>query len=150
MGYSASTWAKVKADYESGNYSKAQLHKKYTISEKAISNKLIKEGWVKGKNKPLIEQGIAERNIAMFAKHGMTQDKVVEKLVEGVLYGQKAMEELAKYIEINKPTGDEEDSKKSGNFSWMYFFPDNSWNYAIEIKSCYKCGSKNIKIITCN
>ena len=84
MGYSVTTWGKVRADYESGNFSADKLHQKYAISREAIIKNMVKNKWVKGKNKPAIIQGIAERNIAMFEKLGMTQEKVAELIKKGM------------------------------------------------------------------
>ena len=43
MAYDAKTWAKVKADYETGNFSAPELSEKYTISEPAIKKHIVEE-----------------------------------------------------------------------------------------------------------
>ncbi len=84
MAYSAKTWALVKVDYESGDYSVDKLHQKHTISREAIITRMVREKWEKGKNAAIIEKTIAEKNIALFAKLGMTQEVLAKKLIEGV------------------------------------------------------------------
>ena len=84
MAYSAKIWAKVKADYESGNYSTIELREKFGITDRQIENKIASEKWEKGKNIPKIQQSIAEKNIALFAKLGMTDEDTVKRLVKGV------------------------------------------------------------------
>ncbi|MCP3683545.1 MAG: hypothetical protein GY861_12730 [bacterium] len=110
MAYSATTWAKVKADYESGNYSAPQLYEKYTISEIAIKKKIVDEKWEKGKNKEIIIQSIAEKNIELFAKLGMTQEKKAQMLINGTSDDNSI---AIKFIqEINKMCGSHAPVKK--------------------------------------
>lgn len=98
MAYTTTTWAKVKADYESGNFTIEKLWKKYGISESSIEKKIIKEGWIKGENVIAIQQTIAEKNIELFAKRGMTQADLVDKLISGVNSQTKVIEELAERL----------------------------------------------------
>ena len=98
MAYPATTWAKVKADYETGDYSVDKLHQKHTISREAIITKMVRKKWEKGKNAPIIQQTIAEKNIAMFAKLGMTQEKLAIKLIEGVTISETTTKELADLV----------------------------------------------------
>ena len=114
MSYSVKKWAEVKADYETGNFSAQKLHQKYSISLKAIINKMVKDKWIKGKSKPAIELGIAERNIAMFAKLGMTQENVAQKLIDGVDSANRSAQYIADQIKANK------DSDENIDTDWLY------------------------------
>jgi len=98
MAYPATTWAKVKADYETGDYSVDKLHQKHTISREAIITKMVRKKWEKGKNAPIIQQTIAEKNIAMFAKLGMTTEDLAQKLINGLNTQEKAAKEIAEKI----------------------------------------------------
>ena len=98
MAYPATTWAKVKADYETGNFTIEKLWKKYGIAAVTIETKIIKEKWIKGSSAPAIQQTIAEKNIAMFAKLGMTQEKLAIKLIEGVTISETTTKELADLV----------------------------------------------------
>jgi len=108
--YSAKKWATVKADYETGNFSAEELWKKYGIHQRTIENRIKGEKWVKGKSKPLIAQGIAERNIAMFAKLGMTQEKVVQKLIDGIDSANRSAQYIADQVKAAKDKDEEVDT----------------------------------------
>ena len=90
MAYKVSTWAKVKTDYESGNYSFEELHRKYTISEKQLKTKAQKDKWIKGKLKPEIEAKIQETMKEKFTRLGLTEDKVLKKVKEVIDDSPKA------------------------------------------------------------
>lgn len=113
MAYDVKTWAKAKADYETGDFSVEKLGKKWGISDTAIENKIADEGWIKGKNKEKIEMGIAERNIAMFAKLGMTQEKVAEKMLEGILLPEATEKKLAELLKNSDEEEKAEDYYKN-------------------------------------
>jgi len=85
MAYPAETWAKVKTDYETGNYSVLQLAKKYSISKKAIDKHLKEEGWVKGELKKTIQKKIEESTLELFVKRGMPRERIVELVVKGMI-----------------------------------------------------------------
>jgi hypothetical protein len=78
MAYSVETWAKAKADYETGNYSVQALSIKYKISAPAIVKRSMNEKWVKGALKPIIEKTIQEKYIAAFAKAGIDETRIAE------------------------------------------------------------------------
>jgi len=118
MAYDVTTWAKAKAYYETGNYSIPEVGEKLGILHTAIENKIAQEGWIKGKNKEKIEAGIAERNIEMFAKLGMTQENVAEKIIEGVFLPDATAKKLAEYIQNNNPEN-EEGEKNDDYFKQM-------------------------------
>lgn len=89
MAYPAKTWAKVKADYETGNYSVEQLWKKYGMSAISIEKRIgidKKNGnpWEKGKLKPIIEKQIEESVMEKLTRLGMPEDKVLMVMVEGL------------------------------------------------------------------
>ena len=98
MAYPVSTWAKVKADYETGNFTIEKLWKKYGIAAVTIETKIIKKKWIKGSSAPAIQQTIAEKNIAMFAKLGMTTEDLAQKLINGLNTQEKAAKEIAEKI----------------------------------------------------
>lgn len=52
MAYPPEFWAKVRADYESGEFGLEKLAKMYQVSRQSIANQKKKNGWVKGKKKP--------------------------------------------------------------------------------------------------
>ena len=60
------------------------MREKYGIAERTIEKRIADYKWIKGQAKPLIEKSIAEKNIELFAKAGMTEDKVIEKIAEGI------------------------------------------------------------------
>ena len=83
MAYPAKVWAKVKADYETGNFSIDKLHEKHTISVDTLKRKISGEKWQKGKLKPIIEKKIEETTAQMFARLGLPKEKLLEKIIEG-------------------------------------------------------------------
>jgi len=112
MAYDVETWAKAKADYESGNFSVEKLGKKWGISDTQIENKIAKEGWVKGKNAPLIQQSIADKNIEAFAKANCTHKDIVDKMVAVILSDDDNRLRLSYIQEYNKMCGTLAPSKK--------------------------------------
>lgn len=90
MTYPESTWAKLRTDYETGDYSMPKLGEKYSISEQAIWKKRERDSkrgveWVKGKNAAIIQQTIADRNIAAFINAGCTHQTVVGRMADKLL-----------------------------------------------------------------
>jgi len=102
MSYSSAKWAEVKSDYEAGLLTIEKLSNKYSISRPAIVKKIMADEWEKGKHKSLIEQTIAEKNIEMFAKLGMTQERVAQTLIDGINLSQTTTKEL---VETLKESG---------------------------------------------
>lgn len=84
MAYPAETWAKIKADYETGNYSTEKLSEIYQISDPAIRLKAREDNWEKGRLKPKIEEQIERNMIKLFAKKGCAPEKIVEKIIDGM------------------------------------------------------------------
>ena len=84
MAYPAKTWAKVKADYETGNFSVADLWKKYGIAEITIEKRIGNEKWKKGKLKKKIEEKIEESTLEMFARLGMPKEKFLQVIIDGL------------------------------------------------------------------
>lgn len=84
MAYPAETWAKVKADYETGNYSVPDLSEKYTISEPAIKLKISDEKWVKGALKEKIEEKHQNKIINELSKIGWDEKRLIENFA-GIL-----------------------------------------------------------------
>ena len=84
MAYSTKIWAKVKADYLTGNFSYDDLSEKYRISEPCIRKHSKSGGWVKGELKEKIEEKIEESTIEAFARLGLTKDKILQKINDGL------------------------------------------------------------------
>ena len=84
MAYPAKTWAKVKAEHETGQFSVEELSKKYKISQPAIVKRLMKEGWKKGRTKKKIEEKIEESTLEMFARLGMPKEKFLQVIIDGL------------------------------------------------------------------
>lgn len=85
MAYPEKTWAKVKADYLTGNFSVEELQKKYGISTATIDKRMKKDGnWIKGKLKEKIQEKVEERTIDIFTRLGMPPEKIVQKVIEGM------------------------------------------------------------------
>jgi len=82
MAYPAATWARIKAEYETGNFSIPQLAEKWVISDTTIDKRIAKENWNKGELKPRIELRQQELMINALAKKGVTQSKVAGVLHE--------------------------------------------------------------------
>lgn len=102
MAYPESTWAKLKADYETGEFSAPKLEEKYNITQQAIWKKKERDAikgikWVKGKNATIIQQTIAEKNIAAFAKAGCTHQKVVDRVAEKILNEDNMLQYVQEY-----------------------------------------------------
>jgi len=91
MGYSAEVWARVKADYETGNFSVDALQKRYGISTATIDKHMAKEKWVKGSLKPVIEGKIKETTAQMFARIGLPREKVLKTILEGIEKATKTL-----------------------------------------------------------
>ena len=135
MAYSTDKWAKVKADYLTGNFSYDDLSEKYRISEPCIRKRSKSDGWVKGELKEKIQKKIEESTLEAFARIGLTKDKVLKTILAGfeadkvVITGGKddAFAEVVpdhmaidKYItQYNKMTGQYAPEKKeiSGGLS---------------------------------
>ena len=118
MAYPKSTWVKMKMDYASGDYSVRQLSEKYNISTESIEKHKFAEKWKKGslaqKIGKKIEAKIETDMIALFAKHGMTPEALVKKLVDGMYNSEKREDgesvpdsrtQLEYTKEVNKITG---------------------------------------------
>ena len=60
MGYTPEFWAKVRADWESGEYGLEKLSEIYQVSRQAISVHKKREGWVKGVPAPTQSQEYLE------------------------------------------------------------------------------------------
>lgn len=82
MAYPVETWAKVKSDYETGNYSYDKLSEIYQISVPAIRLKADEENWEKGKLKPKIEEKTQNRVINMLSKLGWDEEKRIKSFSE--------------------------------------------------------------------
>ncbi len=89
MAYPAETWAKVRADYETGNFSVRELSENYQIFYKTIDDKIASDGWIKGKYKPAIEAKIKETMIERFTRMGLSEVAACEKVVELIKKGDK-------------------------------------------------------------
>jgi NCAIR mutase (PurE)-related protein len=100
MAYPAKTWALIKADYETGNYSIEDLQKKHKISHDTITTRCYKDKWVKGLLKPQIEKSIQNKMVEAFAKRGFDESRVAE-IVEAMAKAEKT---------IIVPSGKEEQS----------------------------------------
>ena len=98
MAYTTKQWAKVKADYLTGNYSVEKLSKKYEISEPAISNKAKAEGWIKGQLKEKIEKKVEESTIEILARIGCTPEFRLKLLHEGLLADRTYVK--GEYVEV--------------------------------------------------
>tara|TARA_R110000737_G_C14359287_1_gene446651 strand:- start:10 stop:519 length:510 start_codon:yes stop_codon:yes gene_type:complete len=83
MAYPAKVWAKVKADYETGNFSIDKMGEKYGISTATIEKRIKADKWQKGKLKPIIEKKIEETTAEMFARLGLPKEKLLDKIIEG-------------------------------------------------------------------
>jgi len=84
MALPAKTWAKIKTEYETGNYSTVQLAKKWQISDQAVRKHIRDEKWKKGQLKPIIESKIQKTMVEKFAEIGLTPEKVMRVVDEGV------------------------------------------------------------------
>ena len=90
MAYKTTTWAKAKADYESGNFIVAQLQKKYRIHTSTIDKRIATYKWIKGASKKKIQERIQETMKEKFARLGLPEDKVLEKVKEVIDENPKA------------------------------------------------------------
>ena len=84
MALPADTWAQIKAEFETGNFSVEQLAKKYLISPATVKKRLYAEKWVKGRLKPLAEAKAAQTMVEKFAAIGLTPEKVMRVIQEGI------------------------------------------------------------------
>ena len=82
MSYPASTWAKVKAEYETGEYSVDKLQEMYGISTASIDKKIAKQKWIKGRTRHKIELKAEKTAIEKFAALGMPEEKVFQKVCD--------------------------------------------------------------------
>ena len=94
MAYSVKKWAKARSLYETGNYTVDDLWKKCGMSARAFEEKIKKEGWIKGKLKPEIEEKIEKGTVELFVEAGMAKKDIVEKLVSGTKIGDVAIKEM--------------------------------------------------------
>jgi len=108
MAYPAKTWAKVKADYETGNFSANQVAEKWSISVQAVKKRIRAEKWQKGKSIPKIEEKIRDASIESYAKLGMPLKKALKiciRLMESddPVIAEKGLTHFEKQTGINAP-----------------------------------------------
>lgn len=115
--YTAKQWAAARADYETGNFTVAQISKMHGMHTRTIDGRLSKENWIKGKNRPIIEKSISDKNIALFANLGMPQEKVAKKIVEGIYCDEISLEKLAEYIAIHHPKNKDEENGPKNDYT---------------------------------
>ena len=80
MAYKTSTWAKAKANYETGNYSVADLVKMLGISDTAIENRIKREKWIKGKLKDVIELTMQQKVVKALADRKIDENTVADAI----------------------------------------------------------------------
>ena len=85
MAYPAETWARIKADYETGNFSYEKLAQIYQVSDPAIRLKATEENWIKGALKPKIEAKAQNRIVNLMSKLGMDEEKRISLFTETLL-----------------------------------------------------------------
>ena len=61
MAFPAETWSKIRAEYETGNFSIPELADKYSVSIPAIKRRTALEGWEKGAFQEEILEDIREQ-----------------------------------------------------------------------------------------
>jgi hypothetical protein len=82
LAYPVELWAKIKADYETGNYSYEKLAEIYHVSDPAIRLKATEDNWIKGRLKEKIEEKTQHRVINMLSKLGWDEKKRIEKFAD--------------------------------------------------------------------
>jgi len=92
--YPAKVRAKVRAAYEAGEGSARALSKAHSVPEPTIRFWMKQDKWKKGKLKKVIEKKIADKNISVAAKLGITPERVLKEL------GLLAFSKLSDYIEV--------------------------------------------------
>ena len=85
MAYPAETWARIKADYETGNFSVKDLSENYSISEPAIKLRISDENWIKGALKEKTEEKHRNRIMNELSKIGWDDRKLIENFSELLL-----------------------------------------------------------------
>lgn len=76
MAYKTTIWAKVQADWKTGNFSRKQLSEKYQIPEPTIRTHT--DIWDKGELKPIIEKTVQQKIVEAFAKRGFDEERVAQ------------------------------------------------------------------------
>ena len=112
--YTPEQIAEIRAIYERGETSIADLAKKYKIPNTTIEKWATKDKWEKGKNKELFEKTIAEQNIERLAKAGATPEKLAQRVADGSFQDRIALRELkTRAIELLSPHIEDPESLKT-------------------------------------
>ena len=82
--HSAKKWARVKLDWDSGQFTARALAKKHGLPLSTISSKICREKWSKGKDIEKLSGSIAVRNLERFARAGMARQDAINLVVEGM------------------------------------------------------------------
>jgi len=97
-------WAKLKADYETGDYSMRKLAELYDINRRTIESKAQTDRWMKGRLSSAIEEAAVNRAISLFSQLDLPQTEVFQKIKDGI-EGKFGDKEIIKYVqEFNKMT----------------------------------------------
>jgi hypothetical protein len=125
MAYNWQTWQAIKSEYLSGKHASiVELHeyliKKYpntTPSVHALKAKQLKEKWVKGEAKALIEQTTQQRNAEVLAKAGVTRELAARAIKEMLGDESGGVKDKA-LVHIYKLLGDYVAEKQEVKLEW--------------------------------
>jgi hypothetical protein len=125
MAYNWQTWQAIKSEYLSGKHASivalhAHLIKKYpntTPSIDAMKAKQLKEKWVKGEAKALIEQTTQQRNAEVLAKAGVTRELAARAIKEMLGDESGGVKDKA-LVHIYKLLGDYVADKQEVKLEW--------------------------------
>jgi hypothetical protein len=84
MAYKAIVINACRSDYESGNYTLAQIGEKRGIPSKCIEKWSCKFGWRKSALVPQVQAAINEKTIETLARLGMPKEKALRILIDGL------------------------------------------------------------------
>lgn len=98
MAYDTETITKVGTHYESGDSSIRELVQKFNISAPTIESWIQKYKWVKGRLIHLKDEKKKENWIEIFARLGLTEEKVAKKVIDLIDKGDK--EGLIQYFKL--------------------------------------------------
>ena len=78
-------WAQAKSDYESGMYTMPEIAAKYgNITTPNLDRHIRRYGWQKGKDLPLLQANVTERNRRILEKAGITDALLAKILLRGL------------------------------------------------------------------
>lgn len=92
-------WAGAKADFELGKLKDAEISTKYKINPSTLRKAAITQGWKRGILQSHLEETIAEKNTRLFAKHGITSDKIAKIMAATIDSEPAKMKDIAGIVD---------------------------------------------------